>query len=93
MAAARRYKTINEEAERRILETVRRYPSLGRKRLWALLVEEGVEVDPVELKRFLQERGISQAPPGPSPSRRAADPLTGLVPRFPDLGGRRRRKE
>ena len=93
MAARGRYKTINEEVGRRILEVVRRYPNLGRKRLWALLLEKGVEVNPVELKRFLQERGISQAPPGPSPSRRAPDPLTGLVPRFPDLAGRRRHKE
>ena len=91
--AAGRYKTIDQEVGRRVLETVRRYPNLGRKRLWAVLHEEGVEVDPVELKRFLQERKISQAPTGPSPSRRAADPLWGLVPRFPDLSGKQRRKE
>jgi len=92
MASGSRYKTISEETGRRILETVRLHPSLGRKRLWALLLEEGVEVNPVELKRFLQERHISQAPTGPAPSRRYRDPLSGLAPRFPDLGGRRRKE-
>jgi len=81
------YKTIDERVGRLILEASKQYPTLGRKRLWALLLEDGVDVDPQELKRFLRERGIVRAQPGPSPRRAAANPLTGLMPRFGGLGG------
>jgi hypothetical protein len=94
LAKKERYKTIDEEAGRLILEAARRYPTLGRKRLWALLLEDGVEVDPLELKRFLRERGIGRAQPGPSPRRAGANPLMGMMPHIPDFGGGgRRRKE
>ena len=87
MAKKEQYKTIDERVARLILEASHRYPTLGRKRLWALLLEDGVDVDSLELKRFLRERGISRAQPGPSPQR-AANPLAGLMPRFPSFGGR-----
>jgi hypothetical protein len=87
LAKKERYKTIDERVGRLILEAAHRYPTLGRKRLWALLLEDGVDVDPLELKRFLRERGISRAQPVPS-SRPAANPLAGLMPRFPSFGGR-----
>ena len=90
MAKKENYKTIDDRVGRLILEAAHRYPTLGRKRLWALLLEDGVDVDPLELKHFLRERGISRAQPAPSPSR-AANPLTGLMPRFPSFGGRERR--
>ena len=83
-----RYKTIDERAGRLILEAAHRYPTLGRKRLWALLLEDGVDVDPLELKHFLREHGIGRAQPGPAP-RRGGNPLTGLMPRFPSFGGGR----
>jgi hypothetical protein len=91
LAKKESYKTIDERVGRLILEAAHRYPTLGRKRLWALLLEDGVDVDPLELKRFLRERGISRAQPGPSPQRAAANPLLGLMPRFPSFGGRERR--
>jgi hypothetical protein len=84
-----RYKTIDEQAARLIMEAAHRYPTLGRKRLWALLLEDGVDVDPLELKHFLREHGIGRAQPGPAPRRGAANPLTGLMPRFPSFGGGR----
>ena len=90
MAKKERYKTIDERVGRLILAAANQYPTLGRKRLWALLLEDGVDVDPLELKHFLRERGISRAQPGPSPQR-AANPLTGLMPRFPSFGGGERR--
>ena len=90
MAKKERYKTIDNRVGRLILEAAHRYPTLGRKRLWALLLEDGVDVDPLELKRFLREKGISRAQPGLSPQR-ATNPLTGLMPRFPGFGGRERR--
>jgi hypothetical protein len=90
LAKKARYKTIDEQAGRLILEAARRYPTLGRKRLWALLLEDGVEVDPLELKRFLRERGIGGAKPGPSPRRAAGGVLGGLMPRFPSFGGEER---
>jgi hypothetical protein len=83
------YKTIDEQAGRLILEAAHRYPTLGRKRLWALLLEDGVNVDPLELKHFLREHGIGGAQPGPAPRRAGANPLTGLMPRFPSFGGGR----
>ena len=86
MAKKERYKTIDERAGRLILEAARRYPTLGRKRLWALLLEDGVDVDPLELKRFLRERGIGGAQPAP-PDRAGGSPLGGLIPRFPSFGG------
>lgn len=91
MAKKERYKTIDDRVGRLILAAARRYPTLGRKRLWALLLEDGVDVDPLELKRFLRERGITRAQPASSPSRAATNPLTGLMPRFPSFGGRERR--
>jgi hypothetical protein len=91
LAKKERYKTIDDRVGRLIMEAAHRYPTLGRKRLWALLLEDGVDVDPLELKHFLRQRGISRAQPGPSPSRAAANPLTGLMPRFPSFGGRERR--
>jgi hypothetical protein len=87
LAKKEQYKTIDDRVGRLILAAAHRYPTLGRKRLWALLLEDGVDVDPLELKRFLRERGISRAQPGPSPQRAAANPLTGLMPRFPSFGG------
>jgi len=87
LAKKERYKTIDEQAGRLILEAAQRYPTLGRKRLWALLLEDGVEVDPLELKRFLRERGIGGAQPGPSPRRRAGNPLLGMMPQLPSFGG------
>jgi len=91
LAKKERYKTIDDRVGRLILEAAHRYPTLGRKRLWALLLEDGVDVDPLELKRFLRERGIGRAQPGPAPRRAAMNPLTGLMPRFPSFGGRERR--
>jgi len=91
LAKKESYKTIDERAARLILEAAHRYPTLGRKRLWALLLEEGVDVDSLELKRFLRERGIGAAQAGPSPRRAAANPLMGLMPRFPSFGGGERR--
>lgn len=94
MAKKERYKTIDEEAGRLILEAARRYPTLGRKRLWALLLEDGVDVDPLELKRFLRERGIGRAQPAPPRRRPGQSALGGLMPRFPSFGGQDRgRKE
>jgi len=90
LAKKENYKTIDDRVGRLILEAAHRYPTLGRKRLWALLLEDGVDVDPLELKHFLRERGISRAQPGPVPQR-AMNPLTGLMPRFPSFGGRERR--
>jgi hypothetical protein len=87
LAKKERYKTIDEQAGRLILEAARRYPTLGRKRLWALLLEDGVDVDPLELKRFLRERGIGGAKPPPPERRAARSPLGGLMPRFPSFGG------
>jgi len=87
LAKKERYKTIDDRVGRLILEAAHRYPTLGRKRLWALLLEDGVDVDPLELKHFLRAKGISRAQPGPSPQR-ATNPLTGLMPRFPSFGGR-----
>jgi len=86
LAKKGQYKTIDDRAGRAILEASRQYPTLGRKRLWALLLEDGVDVDPVELKRFLREHGVDKAQPGPR--RAAVNPLTGLMPRFPTFGGR-----
>jgi hypothetical protein len=91
LAKKEHYKTIDDRVGRLILEAAHRYPTLGRKRLWALLLEDGVDVDSLELKRFLRERGISRAQPGPSPQR-ATNPLTGLMPRFPSFGGGRERR-
>jgi hypothetical protein len=91
LAKKERYKTIDDRVGRLILKAAHQYPTLGRKRLWALLLEDGVDVDPLELKRFLRQRGITRAQPGPSPSRAAPNPLTGLMPRFPSFGGRERR--
>jgi hypothetical protein len=91
LAKKERYKTIDDRVGRVILAAAHQYPTLGRKRLWALLLEDGVDVDPLELKRFLREKGISRAQPGPSPQRAAANPLAGLMPRFPGFGGRERR--
>jgi hypothetical protein len=79
------YKTIDERVGRLILAASKQYPTLGRKRLWALLLEDGVDVDPQELKRFLREHGIVRAQPGPR--RAAGNPLTGLMPRFGGMGG------
>ena len=90
MAKKERYKTIDEQAGRLILEAARRYPTLGRKRLWALLLEDGVDVDSLELKRFLREHGIGGAQAGPPPRQAAGNPLTGLMPRFPSFGGQER---
>jgi hypothetical protein len=90
LAKKERYKTIDERAGRLILEAARRYPTLGRKRLWALLLEDGVDVDPLELKRFLREQGIGGAQPGPPPRRRAGNPLLGMMPQLPSFGGRER---
>ena len=91
MAKKENHKTIDDRVGRLILEAAHRYPTLGRKRLWALLLEDGVDVDPLELKRFLRERGISRAQPGPAPQP-ASNPLTGLMPRFPSFGGGRERR-
>ena len=91
MAKKESYKTIDERAARLILEAAHRYPTLGRKRLWALLLEDGVDVDSLELKRFLRERGIGAAQAGPAPRRAAGNPLMGLMPRFPSFGGGERR--
>jgi hypothetical protein len=91
LANKERYKTIDERVGRLILEAAHRYPTLGRKRLWALLLEDGVDVDPLELKRFLREKGISRAQPGLAPQR-ATNPLTGLMPRFGGFGGGRERR-
>jgi len=87
LAKKEHYKTIDDRVGRLILAAAHRYPTLGRKRLWALLLEDSVDVDPLELKRFLRERGIGRAQPGPAPHRAAANPLTGLMPRFPSFGG------
>ena len=87
MAKKERYKTIDERAGRLILEAAHRYPTLGRKRLWALLLDDGVDIDPLELKHFLREHGIGRAQPGPSPRGVGSSPLTGLMPRFPTFGG------
>lgn len=92
MPKKERYKTIDERVGRLILEAAHRYPTLGRKRLWALLLDDGVDVDPLELKRFLREHGIGRAQQGPSPRRGGANPLTGLMPRFPSFGGGRERR-
>jgi hypothetical protein len=85
VAKKEQYKTIDERVGRLILAASKQYPTLGRKRLWALLLEDGVDVDPVELKRFLRERGIGRAQPGPRPA--TTNPLTGLMPRFGGVGG------
>lgn len=90
MAKKQRYKTIDEQAARLILEAARRYPTLGRKRLWAVLLEDGVEVDPTELKRFLREQGIGGAKPRPQPGQGARNPLMGMMPHLPSFGGRDR---
>jgi hypothetical protein len=91
LAKKERYKTIDERVGHLILEAAHQYPTLGRKRLWALLLEDGVDVDPLELKHFLREHGIGRAQPGPSPRRAAGNPLAGLMPRFPSFGGGGRR--
>jgi len=87
VAKKERYKTIDEQSGRLILEAAHRYPTLGRKRLWALLLDDGVNVDSLELKHFLREHGIGRAQPGPSRRQTAGSPLTGLMPRFPTFGG------
>jgi hypothetical protein len=91
LAKKERYKTIDERVGRLILEAAHQYPTLGRKRLWALLLEDGVDVDPLELKHFLRGHGIGRAQPGPSPRPATGNPLAGLMPRFPSFGGGGRR--
>ena len=84
MAKKERYKTIDDRVGRLILAAAHRYPTLGRKRLWALLLEDGVDVDPLELKHFLRERGISRAQPGPSPQP-GGEPADGFDAPLPEL--------
>ena len=81
----RRYKTIDEETGRRILDEWENHPELGRKRLGVLLRAEGLKLDSFELKHFLRDNGI-----GNPPSTRQVPQLSWRVPRIPWLAYPRR---
>ena len=57
-----KFKTIDEAEEKTILHLAREHPEYGRKRLHALLIEHGIDVDPHQLKRFLRSH-VGTPPP------------------------------
>ena len=58
MSPSRRYDTLDERVALLIVSLHRRHPNLGRKGLLHALKDEGVNIDPQDLERFMEQADI-----------------------------------
>jgi len=58
MSPSRRYDPLDEEAADLILSLHERHPNLGHNGLLKVLKDEGVDLDPQDLARFMEQADI-----------------------------------
>lgn len=58
MSPSRRYDTLDERVALLIVSLHKRHPNLGRKGLIHALKDEGVNIDPQDLERFMEHANI-----------------------------------
>jgi hypothetical protein len=58
MSSSRKYDRLDENVAALIAKLHRRHPNLGHHGLLHALKDEGIEVDPQELERFMHARDI-----------------------------------